>query len=369
MNDRAQLRWVLFLLLLAAAPVRAQEADEPYDGPTLEGLLVFIARGDAPPIPALRVPELGATLGGARIDVDPATAVVALTDTDFAPRTDGSLGLVRTHGAFRSRSGHFGRGARTDLDAQVRVSQDGKHVTVERPEGLTLFAGRDREGPWRSVGEPGVAVERLVFDDDGGFTLSGGARSWSFHPDGTLRAVEPGFVVERANRTRLRLRASDGEVVVLDLDEDQRIVTAGRGGTTVRYRYGQDGRLAEVSGGVTRRILHDPRGRLARVETPAGVAELTHDWHQRVLDLVIDGVRRSYGGNSQPGSRMIALVRVEGPDGVWTAQRAPGGWSITGPDGVARLESTGGPSPATTATSTPPRKGLVGRLAKLGDRD
>lgn len=320
MSDRAPLRWALFLLFLAAAPSRAQE--EPYDGPTLEGLLLFIARGDAPPIPALRVPELGATLGGARIDVDPATAVVALTDTDLAPREDGWLGLVRTHGAFRSRSGHFGRGARTDLDALVRVSQDGKHVTVERPEGLTVFTGRDREGPWRSVGEPGVVVERLVFEDDGGFTLSGGLRTWSFHPDGTLRAVEPGFVVERANRARVRLRAPDGDALVLDLDEDSRVVTARRGDTTIRYRYGQDGRLAEVSGAVTRRLTHDPRGRLTRVETPDGVAELTHDWHQRVLDLVIDGARRSYGGNSQPGSRMIALVRMEGPDGVWTDRKS-----------------------------------------------
>lgn len=358
MNARARLRWVLLLLLLLAArPVGAQEDDEPYDGPTLEGLLLFIARADAPPIPALRIPELGARLGDARIDVDPATAVVTLTDTDFGPRQDGWLGLVRTHGAFRSRSGHFGRGTRTDLDALVRVSQDGRHVTVERPEGLTLFAGRDREGPWRSVGEPGVALERLVFEDDGGFTLTGGRRTWSFNPDGTLRSVEPGFVVERANRTRLRLRAPDGEAVVLDLDEDSRIVTARRGDDTVRYRYGQNGRLAEVSGAVTRRFVHDPRGRLTRVETPDGVAELTHDWHQRILDLVIDGARRSYSGASQPGSRMIALARVEGPDGVWTAERAPGGWSIAGPTGT-RFDAIGGP---------PPRQGLVGRLAQLGD--
>lgn len=354
MNDRAQLRWVLLLLLLST-PAHAQE---PYDGPTLEGLLLFIARGDAPPVPALRIPELGVTLGSARIDIDPATAVVALTDVDLAPRVDGWLGLVRTHGAFRSRSGHFGRGGRTELDALVRVSQDGKHVTVERPEGLTLFAGRDREGPWRSVGEPGVVVERLVFEDDGGFTLSGGPRTWSFHPDGTLRAVEPGFVVERANRTRLRLRAPDGDAVVLDLDEDGRVVTARHGEAAVRYRYGQDGRLAEVSGAVTRRLVHDPRGRLARVETPDGVVELTHDWHQRVLDLVVDGARRRYSGTSQPGSRMIALVRADGPDGVWTAERAAGGWAVTGPGDVRRLDMVGQPAP---------RQGLVGRLAQLGD--
>jgi len=139
---------LLVLTLTLASGARAQDPDVDAVAreASAEAIVRLRAELDAPHVPSLKEPALGATLTeGPRLEVDPATGLSTLFDVDLPPRDDGALELRRVHGAVRTASGHFGRGCRTDLDARVRTY--GRFAVVDRPEGVTLFVA-DQRSRW-----------------------------------------------------------------------------------------------------------------------------------------------------------------------------------------------------------------------------
>lgn len=330
---------LLTLTLLLAQTVRAQEASDA----DVEQIVRLRAELDAPHVPLLKAPALGATLTeGPRLEVDPDTGLASLFDIDLPARDDGSLALRRVHGAARTASGHFGRGCRTDLDARVKTY--GRFAVVDRPEGVTLFVA-DQTDRWLSLAGPEVEV---LVREDGRFLLCSWTRTWRFDGDGRLTELDPGYEVERTPG-RLRLRAQDhaegqDETLTLDLDPAGRITRARRdGGEEVRYAYDLDGRLVSVAGATTRTLRHDAQGRLAGLETPEGKLALTHDRAGRLASLVRGAWTQTYRATPAPGAEGYALAQlaVETPEGSWSYTREADGWTIVGPDGSSRLWQDG----------------------------
>lgn len=331
---------LLFLTLTLASTTRAQEADVDAVAreASADAIVRLRAELDAPDVPFLKAPALGATLTeGPRLEVDPATGLASLFDVDLVARDDGSLELRRVHGAARTASGHFGRGCRTDLDARVRTY--GRFAVVDRPEGVTLFVA-DQADRWLSLAGPEVEV---LVREDGRYLLCSWTRTWRFDGDGQLTELDPGYRVERAPG-RVRLRAQDhDEELTLDLDGAGRITRARRAGGEVRYGYDLDGRLVSVAGASTRTLRHDAQGRVTGLETPEGKLALSHDRAGRLASLVRGAWTQTYRATPAPDAEGYALAQlaVETPEGSWSYTREVDGWTIDGPDGSSRLWQDG----------------------------